>query len=247
MALEPFRRRRERGPAHADESIPVLTSPVEDNDPTAEFPMAAVPVSTPAPVSAPVPVPETGRRRYQWAMGASILVVAVLAVGTFLYVDAPAPPGAAKSGGFIDAPAPAVPMNARPAPAAPAAPLDPVGVSKAPAASPDTRTAALRALAVDPEPPTAVQAPPPVAPPAATAIDVVIPPSVTPPAGTAPLKAAHGGKARRASRSPNLATELAVPPPARPEPPRQAPLPARPCSATVAALGLCAPPTESKE
>jgi hypothetical protein len=253
MALEPFRRRRERGPAHADESIPVLTSPVEDDDPTAEFPMAAVPLSAPAsaaapaPVSAPVPVPETGGRRHPWATGGSILVVAVLAVGVFLYVDAPAPPGATKSGGFIDAPAPAAPMNARPAPVTPAAPLDPAAVSKAPPASPDTRTAALRALAVDPEPPTAAQAPPPVALPAATAIDVAVPPSATPPAGTAKTKASHGGKARSASRSPNVATVLAAPPPARPEPSRQAPFPARPCTATVAALGLCAPPTESKE
>jgi hypothetical protein len=102
-------------------------------------------------------------------------------------------------------------------------------------------------LAVEPEPPTAAQAPPPAAPPAATAIDVAIPPSATPPVGTAKSKAAHGGKARSASRSPNVATVLAAPTPDRPEPSRQAPFPARPCTATVAALGLCAAPTESKE
>ena len=43
LALEPFRRRREHGPAHVDESIPVLTSALEDNDPTAELPTAPAP------------------------------------------------------------------------------------------------------------------------------------------------------------------------------------------------------------
>lgn len=242
LALEPFRRRREHGPAHVDESIPVLTSALEDNDPTAEHPTVAVSASAPVPL----PMPETGGRRHRWAMGGSILVVAVVAVGAFLYVDAPAPPGAAKSGGSVDAPAPVALTTAPPAPTAPAAPIEPAAVSKASPASPETRTAALRALAVDPQPPTAAQAPPTAAP-AATPIDVAIPPSTTPPAGTATLKAAHGGKARRASRSQNVATELAVPPPARPESPRQAPFPARPCTATVAALGLCAAPIESKE
>ena len=199
-----------QAPAHADESLPVLTSAVLGNDPRAAVPASA-------------PVPAAGGHRHTWEIGASILVVAVVAVGAFVYFDTPAPPSAAKSGGgFVDAPEPAVLTNARPAPTAPA---DVVGVGNAPPAVAETRTAA-------------------TAP-----IDVAIRRSVTQPAAAAAVKATQAGKARGTPRAPNVATALAVPRPDRPEPSWQAPAPVRAaCTPTVAALGLCAaPPTQSKE
>lgn len=216
LQLEPFRRRRAPrpaalAPAHApardDESLPVLASAVEDSGPTAELPVAA-------------------RRHRPWRIGAPILVVAVLTVAAFVYVDAPAPADAPKSGGGVVgvvAPAPAVPTDTRPV-------------------AGETRDAALRALAVEPDTATAAPAPPqPASPTLAPApVEVAIQRST-----------ARAGKPRSPPRPPKEATALAVPKPDRVDSPPsswQPPLPTRPCTATVAALGLCAAaPTGSKE
>jgi hypothetical protein len=224
-------------PDAADESLPVLTSAVERNDLVAELSIAAGLAST--------PVPAADRRRPSRLIGASILVVAAVAVAAFVYLEGPAPPGAAKSGGFVDPPEPAALMSERP----PATPLaDAAGAGNAPPAVAETPVAALRAPAVDPTPPAAEQARPSAAA-AAAPIDVATRRSPTQPTATAALKAAHAGKARHALHPSNETTELAVPRPNRPEPAWQAPAPVRAaCTPTVAALGLCtAPPTPTKE
>ena len=247
LPLERYRRQRAlqpalvptHVPADADESLPVLTASVGGNAPLTRLSMAAVPAS--APLAEPAPA----GRRHAWGAGASILVVAVATVGAVVYFDAPAPPGASnasKSGGFIDPPQPAALTAARQAPTAPAAPGNLASVGDAPPAGPETRTAALRALAVEPEVhpdiPTAAQAPPSAAP--ATA-------------APAALKATQAGRARSTPRPANVAAAPALPKGDRPDPSPawQAPAPARPCTPTVAALGLCAgpslAPTESKE
>ena len=249
LPLESIRRRRApptaalvptHVPADADESLPVLTLALKDNDSTIERSMSAVPAPAPAPMPMPMPAVD-GRSHAAEIIGGSVVAVAVAAIAAALYFDTPAPVGAAKSGGFISPPEPATLATARPAPTPPA---DFVGVGSAPPAVADApRTAALRALAVEPGAPTAVHS----RPPAAT--DLAIGPSATPPAAPAALKAAPAGKARSTSRSANVATALALPKPDRPDPSRafptwQAPAPARVCTPTVAALGLCVgPPT----
>lgn len=216
-ALLPLERlRRGRAPwlatpaaAHADESLPVLTSAVQGADPTGAVSMAAV------PLSAPLRVPAVGGRRRTWEMGALLLVVAAgVAVGAFLYLDTPAPASTATSRGFVDAMEPA---------------------AATPPAIAEIRTAALRALAVE------------SAAPATASIDAAARRSAAQPAGTAPWKAAHAGRARGALRAPNAAVR-AVPKPDSTDSSREPSSAARPCTSTVAALGLCtAPPTQSKE
>ncbi len=229
-------------PVHADESFPVLTSAVEGNRPTAEGSMAAVQPWGPAP--APIP------RRNTWQTGASIFTVAALAVGALLYLEfpasPPAPARAVKSGGMVYAPEPSPFTDARPTSAELA---NDVGVGNASPAADESRTAGLRALAVGPDPSTLEQAPRSAAPETAP-IDQATPRGATQPAATAASRAAHAGKARGTSRTPQAATALAVPKPDRPDLSWQAPPPVRAaCTPTVAALGLCAspPPTQSKE
>jgi len=157
LTLEPFRERRApmppapavvhvagHVPAYADESLPVLTSALIDDKPMGEPAMAAVLESTPVPRGA----------RLMWQASGAILVVAA-AVGLW-YLDASSPhsmvrsevPGevrsevkgevkgdvksAVKGGGFVNAPELAAPPNIRPAPVAPVAPADDVGVRKGP-------------------------------------------------------------------------------------------------------------------
>jgi hypothetical protein len=217
LQLEPFRRRRSprpaalasaHAPARDDESLPVLASAVEDNQPTAELPVAA-------------------RRRHPWQTGVPILGVAVLAIAAFVFFDAPAPADAPKSGGgvVIDVPAPPAPAvltGTRPVPG-------------------ETRDAALRALAVEPDTATPAQAAQPAAPTLAPA----------PVEAAVQRSTARAGKPRSPARPPREATALAVPKPDRVDSSPsswQPPLPARPCTATVAALGLCAAaPTVTKE
>jgi hypothetical protein len=126
-------------PAHADESLPVLTSAVQGNDRMVDLLMAAVP--------APVPAPAAGGRRRMWKIGAAILVMAVVAVGAFLYFEAPAPAPAVavKSGGFVDTLEPAPLVTARPAPTAPPAN---VGAGSVPPAVAEARTAATQPAAI---------------------------------------------------------------------------------------------------
>lgn len=248
LPLEPFRRRRAlqpalastHVPADADDSLPVLTAAAGGRAALTEPSMAAV------PTSAPLAAPASAGRRHAWGAGASMLVIAVAAVGAVVYFDTPAPSrtsNASKGGGFIDPPQPAALTTARPAPTAPAAPSGLAGTVDAPPVGPETRTAALRALAVEPEAPAAAaQAPPSAAPAAAPA-----------------LKATQAGKLRSTSRPANVAAAPALPKPDRPDPSPawQAPASARPCTPTVATLGLCAgpplaptaptAPTESKE
>lgn len=232
-------------PIHADESLPVLTSAVEGNHPMAERSMTAVHAWAPVPVQ----VSAANARRNTWQTGASILVVAGIAVGALLYLEfpasAPAPIRSVRSGGVVYAPEPAPLTNARSAPAELA---DDVGVGNAPTAADEPRAAALRALALEPDTPT-VERTPQSAAPATAPIDVAIPRSATQPAATSTLKASHAGKARGTSRALHVATAPAVPKPDRPDPSWQAPAPVRAaCTPTVAALGLCAaPPTQSKE
>ena len=222
--------------ADADASFPVLTLAVKANDAPTEHPRAAAPTPT------PVPEPAAGERRYTGVIGVSIFVLAVAAMAAALYFDAPQPRDAAKSGGFISPPEPAALATAPPAPAPPARLPDTAGVP--PAAVKMPRTDALRALAVGPGAPVAAPTPGPLA------VDTR-PTSAAPPAAV--------GKVRSPSRPANEAATLAVPKRdvADVYVPRQAPAPARPCTPTVAALGLCtgppgapaapAPPTESKE
>ena len=214
-------------PDPADESLPVLTSAVEDNSPTAQHGMTSFPTSAPASA----PVPGAVGRGHAWQTGASILIVAAVAVGALVYFEtpAPAPPRVVKGGGFIvDTPETAALMNHRPAPTAPA---DLVGAGNAPPGVAEARPDALRALAVEPGNPPAARAQPSAAPAAS--------------------KAAYAGKARRTPRQADEPTPPAVPMRDRPEPSWQAPPPVRAaCTPTVAALGLCtAPstPTQTKE
>jgi len=110
-------------PDPAEASLPVLTSAVEDNSPTAQHWMAEgpafFPTSVPASASASAPAPGAGGRGHAWQTGASILVVAAVAVGALVYFETPAPPRVVKGGGFIvDTPETAALTNARPAPTA---------------------------------------------------------------------------------------------------------------------------------
>lgn len=229
-------------PADADESLPVLTLAVKGNDATAERAMTAVPAPAPAPAPAPMPPPAADGNRHAGVIGASVLVVAVAAMAAALYFDTPAPAGAAKSGGFITPPEPAALATARPAPTPPAPPADVVGVvNPPPAAAEASRTAALRALAVEPDAATAVQTPPPAA------IDLAPDHSAAPPAAPAASRTGPAGKVRSTSRPANSAAAFAPPKRDRPDPSPtwQSPAPVRAaCTATVAALGLCTgPPT----
>ena len=246
----PFRRGRAPWPA--------TTLPIQSAAPAPD--PAPAPVAAPAPVdhqpelstvAAPALMPAAGGWRRTWQAGASILVVAGFAVGAYLYFPASPPPaGAVKSSGVVDKP-PAIPAAARPAPAAPA---DPIGVANAPPAADATRSAALRALAVEPETPAAAQArqaalaaTPPADVPAVPAVATRH--SAPQPAAAPPLKVARAGKARGTPRASSAAPPPALPTPDRPAPVSQAPLPVRAaCTPTVAALGLCAPAsTQTKE
>ena len=222
-----------RVPADADESLPVLTLAVKSDDATTELPAAAVQ----APV--PLPQPAAEGRRYAGVIGASIFVVAVAAMGAALYFDTPAPAGAAKSGGgFISPPEPAALATARPAPT-PTAGL--AGASNArPAVAEMPRTAALRALAVEPDAPAAVPSPPSVAIEVPAGGNAALP--LAPAPAPAVVKAVPAGKARNPSRPAREATALALPKrnAADSYPTWQAPVPARPCNPTIATLGLCA-------
>lgn len=209
----------------ADESPPAATSAPPGQEPMAK-----------------IPVPARGRRRRLWEIGAPILALAV-AAGVFLYFDAPTP-----IGGFGEEPQPGASLNAPPALNVQPAPARVPGASDAPAADVDTRDAALRALAVepqtsapDPAPPSAVPTPP--------ADAAISDRGSTEPVPVAASKAMQAGKARDRSRSPNPATATPLHRAERPEPSWQTPAPpARPCTPTVAALGLCsASPMESKE
>jgi len=219
LQLEPFRRRRAPrpaalAPAHApardDESLPVLASAVEDDEPTAEFPVAA-------------------KRRHPWRTGAPIVGVAVLAAAVFVYFDAPAPADAPKSGGGVVVDVPALPA--------------PAGLTAARPVPSEKRDAALRALAVDPDTAPAALAPQPASP-------TTLAPA--PVEAASPRSVARAGKPRSPPRPPKEAPALAAPKADRVDYSApsswQPPLPARPCTATVAALGLCvAAPTGSKE
>ena len=67
-------------------------------------------------------------------------------------------------------------------------------------------------------------------------------------AGPTAPKAAHAAKARSRPRQSPEEAEVTVPQPVRPDVSSRSPSPARPCTPTVAALGLCtAPSVESKE
>ena len=229
LQLEPFRHRRSPRPAalasaHApgrdDESLPVLASAVEDSEPTAVLPVAAA-----------------ARRRHPWQTGVPILGIAVLAVAAFVYFDAPVPADAPKSSGGVVVDVPALPALAAPAVLAGTRPVPSV-----PSKPSETRDAAVRALAVEPDTATAAQAAQPASPTLAPAR-----------AETAVQRStARAGKPRSPARPPKEATTaLAVPKPDRVDSSPsswQPPLPARPCTATVAALGLCAAaPTVTKE
>jgi len=135
------------------------------------------------------------------------------------------------------------------APPVPAELANDVGVGGVLPNADESRTAALRALAVGPDPSTPERAPQSAAPEIAP-IDVAAPRSATQPAAPVASRAAHAGKARGTSRTPHAATAPAVPKPDKPDLSWQAPPPVKvACTPTVAALGLCASPapTQSKE
>ena len=218
--------------AAAAASLPVAPAAQERQDLRARYSMAAMPGS--------VPPAATGARRRVREIGASILVVALVA-GVFLYVDRPV-----SVSGFVDMPQPAAPANARPA--VPTMPVDTASERNVPAAVADTRSAALRALAVEPETATAAPDLPPAAP-AMPPVDGVTPDHDAAPSAHVPAaKAVQAGKRHGTSRPSGMETALPMRKTDKPDPWRQAPPSAGPCTPTVATLGLCtAPPTDAKE
>lgn len=192
---------------------------------------------TQQPAALPPPVPgEVHPRRRRFAL---LLFAAVTAVGVSVYLEP-----AQQADRFADVPQPSAIMTTRGAPAVhPADRATRLG----PAAVAETRTATLLALAVEPGRPMAAQ-PLPEAP----SIDPVIPSGVTQPspspASTAP-KERTTRKTRVAPHASHVATAPSLRKAATPElSPSPVSSRSRPCTATVATLGLCtAPPNESKE
>ena len=174
-----------------------------------------------AALPVPGPPPRARASRYTRAIGATLLVVA--GVAAFLYTEPAPPPDGTKGGGFVDAPGPAALTGARPTTTATAAPgsvgvVDPLPTEKAAQAQTAPQGLSLPAK----------------------------PDAGAPPASKAP----PAGKARAAPRTPNAATALSLPNAGRVDiaPPPPAPVAAKGCTATIAALGLCtAPSTETKE
>jgi hypothetical protein len=223
--------------ADADSRYPILTQVVEDH------------VQTPAPaLAAPGAVPKRGARE---VVAAAIVVLAVLAAGAYLYFPMPRNvPGAplsanteVDSGGVaggrdLVAPTKADPTHAGSTPSTRA--------EATRSAVADALAAAARALAIKPDTANDAGAAAPAVAPANDVVDVAAQSKTAPQASTAASTSASRRKSRGTMPSANAAA--AVPPPSRVEPARQPSAPFGPCTATVAALGLCAAPSaQSKE
>jgi hypothetical protein len=215
----------------ADSRYPVLTQEVEGNFQT---PVLAAPGAVPV-------------RRTREVVAAVIAVLALVAVGAYLYLPMPrnilgsslsrdAAIGVGGSAGTREALTPTKP--------------DPTGAGPNPSERAEATRAALaeaidaatRALAVKPGAPAGAGA----GAPAHDPVDVAPRPKATPAANTTLSTSAQRANARGTMPSANAAA--ALPPPSPVEPARRPPEQFGPCTATVAALGLCTtPPIQSKE
>ena len=175
-----------------------------------------------------LPVPETamptdGPRRYTRAIGSTILGIALAGMTAFLHFSTVPSGDASKSVGWVDEP-------------------DSLARAKG-VVSPTVQVEPIpRVDAIKPVEPV----PMPVATPAAATPAVPAASPTTPQETTAAPRAT--GRSHSASRSANAATALPAAGFHKPEPIPQAPALRGPCTATIAALGLCsAPAAESKE
>ena len=218
-----------RGP-DADSRYPVLTQVVEGNVPTTAL-------------EAPGAVPQ---RRTREIVAAAIVLSALLAAAAYVYFptsrnvlppslsrDTAVAPGGAVGGRELVAPTKADPAYSGSA-------------QSTQSAVSDALAAAARALAIKPNASTAVGAAAVAAPATNNPVAAAARPKATAPATAGALANAQRGKARRTLNSANA--PATVPAPGRREPTRQASEQLGPCTATIAALGLCAgPPAQPKE
>jgi hypothetical protein len=216
--------------AHA--YYPVLTQVVEAN----------VALTAPAAVA---------NRHTREIVAAAVVVLALLAAGAYIYFPTPrsvlgAPlsrdiegeAGGTAGGRGSVAPTKADPTNPES--------MQSARREAAPSAVADALAAAARALAVKPGAPSDVAAGALAVPATNNPVDVAARRNATPSANTAALAHVQRGKARGTMQSANAAA--AVPAPSRLEPAQQTSEQFGPCTANVAALGLCtAPPAKPKE
>jgi hypothetical protein len=217
--------------------FPVLTSAVEGGDP-----LAALSVSA-----------SMAPRRTREVV-AAIVVAALAGAGAYLLLrppalvalDAtPAPGRAIRADGSATDTKFVTSTNAG---AARTVPTNSIRAKAAPPAVGEASAATMKARTVEPRAQTPVQAGQLTAAPTIRPVGVAPRPKATRPATGAALTATHSGKARGTMHSANAAAAVLVPNPDRIEPARQTSVPQRPCTATVAALGLCTtPPIQSKE
>ena len=172
------------------------------------------------------PVPIGGPRRYTRAISSTILGMALAGMTAFLHFSTVPSGDAPKSVGWVDEPDSLARAKGVVSPTVPVEPVQPVDPIK-------------------PAEPVPMPVPMPVATPAATPAVLAESPTASHETTAA---ARASSRSHSASRSANAATALPAAGFHKPEPFPQAPALRGPCTATIAALGLCsAPATESKE
>jgi len=229
-ALPDFRALAHTGAdAEADSQYPLLTQVVDNRD---------LVTAVPAPAA-------VADRRKRQVVAAAIVLSALLGAAAYLYLpksrtslDVPlSRDTAVGAGGVAGKPALVAPNPG---------PTQSSQAEGSRSALTDAIDAATRALAVTPSAATDVKAGPLAASPANNPVNVVARPKATPPANTVASTDAQRGRGRGTKQS--VSAAAAVPMPDKVEPARQTSAQFGPCTATVAALGLCsAPPIQSKE
>lgn len=217
----------------------------------AYYPILSQVVEGNAALTAPATPAAVANRHTREIVAAAVVVLALLAAGAYIYFPTPrsvlgAPlsrdiegeAGGTAGGRESVAPTKADPTNPESMPSA--------RREAAPSAVADALAAAARALAVKPGAPSDVAAGALAVPATNNPVDDAARPNATPSANTAALAHVQRGKTRGTMQSANAAA--AVPAPSRLEPAQQTSEQLGPCTANVAALGLCtAPPVQSKE